>query len=71
MDNVAIVGLVCIVVLGVFAFASTQQGKKERYRDPLYLYPQKYVEDYYPRSRGNIYDCGDMFSGYNSYPKAY
>lgn len=71
MDHTFFVGLVCVIALGVLAFVSNRPGKKEGYRDPLYLYPQKYVEDYYPRSRGDIYDCGDMFSGYNSYPKAY
>ena len=65
--TIFVVGIV--VGIGVVLIVySTTKVSREGYRDPIYLDPELYQKDIYPRANGSIYEKGfNIFSGHVYY----
>jgi len=64
--------IVLIIFIIIVLFFISAISTRESYIDPIYLFPQKIEEDWYPRTNGSIYGIqSNLYSGYSYYPKAY
>ena len=71
LSLISITIIVIFILLCVFV-GYTLLKQREGYKDPIYLYRSKIMQDLYPRSNGSIYGPdSNIFTGYPYYNKAY
>lgn len=78
MNNMQIVFCVIIFIVIFLLIINSSCGRREGYRDPIYLNRAKLAYDWYPRANGSIYGypyryggSWSILSGYPYYDKAY